>query len=219
MGNIIDNNIIVGKEDVFSKIEQINEITKKYTIIHFLGLYLQFSYNEDFFTNFTKKTIKVEIPKYDSKLQKIEENKKIVQLTIEEFYNYYNALMNSLNIFIENKLSKKLESLDEVKRESFGYDESSFCPICEENKVDISLPCSHFFCEKCIKTWASKSGTCPLCRIKIEYNKQKENTTPAGIDGSERWFIITKDEETNQEIKKKNVEILLKLTKDLFDNS
>ena len=213
---ILPDNIIVGKDDVYSKIEEINEITKKHTIIDFIGSYLNFSYSEDLLTTFTKKTIKVEISKFDLNLQKIEKEKKVTRLTIEEFYNYYNALKNSLNNLIENRLTQKISCLDEEAKESFGSEENSFCPICEENKVDIRLPCSHFFCEKCIKGWMSKSGTCPLCRVKLEI---KGNSTPAGIKGSERWFVITKDEKTNQEIKKDSIEIFLKLTNDLVNNS
>lgn len=96
-----------------------------------------------------------------------------------------------------------------------GGDDSSLCPICEENNVDISLPCSHFFCEKCIKTWVIKSETCPLCRIKLQYNK--DNETPAGITGSNSWSVITQDEQIKQELKKESIEILLKLTDDFFN--
>lgn len=45
----------------------------------------------------------------------------------------------------------------------------SDCAICLSNidgkcKLDS---CSHEFCFKCIKKWAKKNNTCPMCRAKI----------------------------------------------------
>jgi hypothetical protein len=114
------------------------------------------------------------------------------------------------------KLEERLSQLSDKADKSFGEDESSFCPICEDQKVDISLPCSHFFCEKCINNWIIKSDTCPLCRIKLE---KSTGTTPdmtPQIIGAERWSVLSKDENLDQEVKKDNIDILLKLTNELF---
>ena len=81
------------------------------------------------------------------------------------------------------------------------------------------MPCSHFFCEKCINSWVIKAGTCPLCRVKLQYNKKNEIVTPTGIKGTGKWDVIDNDEKTNQEIKKDSIEILLKLTNELFNKS
>ena len=214
MGSIW-NNYIVKKEDVEKNIEKINDLTKKNTLMDFIGLYLEFSIDETFSSS--KKIIKVIVKKFNSKENKIENEENIVRLTIEEFYSYYNALMNSLNIFYEQKLVERFSTLGEKDFQTLGADESSFCPICEENKVEVSLPCSHFFCEDCIKSWVIKSETCPLCRFKLKYNKNNErNQIPAGIEGSQRWSIINNDEEMKQQIKKENIDIFLKLTNNLF---
>ena len=214
MGTLWDNSL-VEKEDVESKITKINELTKNCTILEFIGIYLEFSIKEE--NVFSKKIIKVKAKKFNVNLQKVNDDHKTFHLTLEDFYNYYNALMNSLNIIVRKKIGERMSTLTEEEIETFGSDESSLCPICEENKVDISLPCSHFFCENCIKSWVIKSETCPLCRLKLEYNKQNENSTPAGIKSSKRWSVISYDENDKQEMKKDSIDVLLKLTHEFFD--
>ena len=154
MGTLWDNSL-VEKEDVESKITKINELTKNYAILEFIGIYLEFSIKEE--NVFSKRIIKVKAKKFNCNLQKVNDDHKTFYLTLEDFYNYYNALMNSLNIIVRKKIGERMSTLTEEEIETFGSDESSLCPICEENKVDISLPCSHFFCENCIKSWVIKS--------------------------------------------------------------
>ena len=39
------------------------------------------------------------------------------------------------------------------------------CTICSEvYKHPVRLPCSHTFCDACIKTWLSSQKSCPICR-------------------------------------------------------
>ena len=214
MGNKWDN-YIVKKEEVEKNIERINELAKKYALIEFICLYLEFSLDESVF--FSNKIIKVIVKKFNLKEGIIEDEFNIVRLTIEEFYTYYNALMNSLNIFYEKKLEERLKTLVEDDFGNIDNDESSLCPICEEKKVQISLPCFHFFCEQCIKTWVIKSDTCPLCRFKLKNNKEnKEKGTSVDIEGIQRWSIFSNNEVIQQEIKKDNLDIFLKLTNNLF---
>ena len=124
--------------------------------------------------------------------------------------------MNSVDYFYNQKLIKRIKTLGSKSFDNYGSDESSLCPICDENKVEVSLPCSHFFCEKCIKSWVIKSETCPLCRFKLKIKKDNEKDVGAGIEGSQRWDIINNDEEFKNQIKEDNKDLLLKLTKDLF---
>ena len=212
MGNVWENSI-VKKEDVEKNIENINYLTKKGAIMEFTGLYLDFSMDKDLFSH--KKIIKVIIKKYDQE-KGIDSKKRSVRLTIEQFYSFYNALMNSVDYFYNQKLIKRIKTLGSKSFDNYGSDESSLCPICDENKVEVSLPCSHFFCEKCIKSWVIKSETCPLCRFKLKFKKDNEKDVGAGIEGSQRWDIINNDEEFKNQIKEDNKDLLLKLTKDLF---
>ncbi len=208
------NKTILKKDDVEANIKTINDITKKPLIMEFIGLSLKFSLKKD--SLFSKKhVIKVKIHKYNINDGKIEQGEKKVNLNIEQFYKYYNALVNSLSSFYEQKLGERLTRLSIASNKSFGADESSFCPICEENKVNLSLPCNHFFCEQCINDWIIKSDTCPLCRLKLQKKATKDGSTPK-IVGSEYWSILDNDEALNEEIKKDNVDSLLRLTKDLF---
>ena len=209
MGNVWKNSI-VKREEVEKSISKINEFTKTYTLMDLTGLYLTFSIDESVL--FSNKIIKVIVYKFNSQKGIVVDQEKIVRLTIDEFYNYYNALMNSLSIFYETKLEMKLKDLGE---KDFDNDESSLCPICEERKVEISLPCSHFFCEQCIKQWVIKSESCPLCRCKLKHSQKEEKETPAGIEGTDRWSLLSNDNNINQEIRKDSIDIFLKLT-DLF---
>jgi len=209
------NKTILKKDDVEANIKTINDITKKPLIMEFIGLNLLFSLKKD--SLFSKKhVIKVKIKKYNEKDGIIEKGERKVNLSIEQFYKYYNAIVNSLSTFYEQKLGQRLEHLSIASEKNFGEDESSFCPICEENKVDLSLPCNHFFCEQCINDWIIKSNTCPLCRIKLQKKTTMDSSTPK-IVGSEYWSILDNDENLAEEAKKDNMDRFLKLTKELFD--
>ena len=166
-----------------------------------------------------KKIIKVIVKTFDPEKGIIENNKKIIHLTLDQFCNYYNALMNSLSIFCETELENKLNTLGEKGLKDLSSGESGMCPICEEEKVDVSLPCSHFFCEDCIKAWVIKSSTCPMCRYQLKRNTENEKKgRPAGIEGSNKWLILEDDDKIKQEIKKDNINRFLKLTNDYFIN-
>lgn len=49
--------------------------------------------------------------------------------------------------------------------------EHKSCPICFDDYVDTSMvlstECLHFFHEHCLKKWAEKNRTCPICRTAI----------------------------------------------------
>ena len=212
MGDAWDKSAI-GKEEVLAAINKINEIFNKNAVMEFFGLNLNFYLDKD--KHFQKKIlIQATVKNYDPNLQTIGKQAKKVDLTIEEFYNYYNSLMSSLPIFYEQKLERTYSIMGKKERERLGSEDTSSCPICEENKVDVSLPCHHFFCEECIKAWVIKSETCPLCRLKLKFNKYDKS--PAGISGSNKWDVLSKDEEMNQESKRDSIDTVLKLTNKLF---
>ena len=214
MGNVWDKSI-VKKEEVQKNIEEANELVQKDPIMDFIGLYLDFSINEELPG---KKIIKANIRKYSSQ-EGIDNRKGETRLTIEQFYSFYNALMNSMDYFYEKKLLKGKKTLTDENFDKIGPEESNTCPICEEDKVEVRLPCSHFFCEDCIKSWVIKSETCPLCRLKLKYNeKNKKKGDATGIEGSQRWDIINNDDEFKEQMKQENKDLFLKITKDLFYN-
>ena len=176
MGNIWEKSNKT-REEVLKDIKNTNKITKTDVFKNFTGTKLKFELKDSFFekTN-SKNIIEVNIASY--KINTFIFNK-TVYIDLDEFYNFYECLINSTILFFEDKNFSKKEIED-------GND---LCPICEEEKVDTMLECSHFFCNQCIKTWLlKKNNSCPLCRFQIKIDKNKGE-----IDGK-NWNIIDFDE-------------------------
>ena len=204
MGNNNDwKNTDKNRTDVLDKIKNINEITKKFIFIDKTELFLEFS--------FKNSKIKVIIMDYYKQLGVFDTNKRTKYIEIKKFYQYFNTLMNSLNIFYGEIIQERISKLNDEERENYSMDGEGLCPLCLDKKVNFSLPCSHFFCEDCIKLWMLKSETCPLCRIKLKCNKK----TPDGIVGSERWTVFDSKIDQNQ-MNQYNEEIFMDLTNNLF---
>ena len=52
------------------------------------------------------------------------------------------------------------------------------CPICrddfkEHSKV-VRLACTHMFCLECLKQWLNQRNTCPLCRLSLPVEEDKD---------------------------------------------
>ena len=206
MGNFWENSELK-REEVQKNIFQINEITKSLSFMKKMNLYLIFQLDDESPINRkSRKIIKVKAYDYDKKKGIAQKRNKSLHITIENFYKYFNMLMNSKSAFLAAQINESFQ-----KGESnLGEDESGFCPICSDNKVNLSLPCSHFFCEKCIKSWLLKSDTCPLCRIQLKLNKK----APSGVAGAQSWNIV--DELDQEQMEKENMESLISLTRKLF---
>ena len=206
MGNFWENSELK-REEVQKNIFQINEITKSLSFMKKMNLYLIFQLDDESALNRkSRKIIKVKVYDYDKKKNIAQKRNKSLHITIENFYKYFNMLMNSKSAFLAAQINESFQ-----KGESnLGEDESGFCPICSDNKVNLSLPCSHFFCEKCITSWLLKSDTCPLCRIQLKLNKK----APSGVAGAQSWNIV--DELDQEQMEKENMESLISLTRKLF---
>ena len=213
MGNFWENSEMK-REEVEKNISQINEITKTYIFTKKLKVYLIFNLDDDsIMKRNTRKIIKVNVYDYDSKKALATERKKPISISIEDFYHYFNSVMNSRTMFLSEQMkqrrkSKSKKSPGETEEEE--DDESGICPICNENKVNLSLPCTHFFCEKCIKTWLVKSDSCPMCRHKLKLNKK----SPSGVSGAQSWNII--DDLDEEQTEKEHEKSLKNLTKKIF---
>ena len=210
MGNLWEKSEIK-RDEVINNIFQINQITKTLLFMKKLKIYLVFKLDDgSLIKRNSRKIIKVTIYDYDDVKSIVQKRGKTLSITIDDFYKYFNLTMNSRSIFLTEEMKERLLKLSKSKIDIFGEDESGLCPICSENIVNLSLPCSHFFCEKCIKTWIVKSDSCPLCRCKLK----KNISTPTGVDGAQCWNVV--DDVDQDQLEKENMESLQILTKKLF---
>ena len=209
MGNFFFN-IELKREDVEKNVLDINQITKSLIYMDKYKIHLKFELDDAPIQKMSKKVIKVHIYHYDVINKTIATKSNTLHITIEDFYKYYNLLMNLRRVFLNEQMEKNINNLSTSQIKKLGEDESSICPICCENNVDMSLPCAHFFCEKCIKAWIGKNESCPLCRYKLTVNRKD----PTGIKGGQSWNII--DDVDPEQVDKENEESLQILTKKLF---
>ena len=210
MGNFWENSDIK-REEVEKNIAQINEITKTLLFMKKLKIYLIFELDDDsFIKRQSRRIIKVTIYDYEDKSSIVNKREEPILMTIEDFYKYYNLLMNSRSIFLTEQMKERMRYLKKSNNQNIDED---VCPICIENNVDLSLPCSHFFCNKCLKTWIVKSDSCPLCRYKLKINIKN----PTGVSGGKSWNVV--DDFDQDQLEKENMESLELLTKNFFFNN
>ena len=195
MGSIW-NNSNKSRDEVIEDIKIANNITLQKMFIDKTSVSISFSL-EDSGIFKSKNIIKAKVKSFKS------EQKKTLKLDLNEFYLFYNSLIDSINIFYDDKLKETIKN-GKIKDET----ESGFCPICAENTVDTMLKCYHCFCEKCIKTWLlEKTNSCPLCRLTINVDKKEE------LFESQQWEIVGKinKNEYNEETKERFYKILNKM--------
>lgn len=56
------------------------------------------------------------------------------------------------------------------------------CCICMEQKPEVTLPCTHSYCLRCIEQWNVCNRTCPLCRE--EFSGTEESWVMSEAPGS-----------------------------------
>lgn len=58
-----------------------------------------------------------------------------------------------------------------IDKEMLGPEGKAECSVCMDDVVldeeVVSLPCSHWFHETCVKAWLSEHNTCPICRTGV----------------------------------------------------
>lgn len=185
MGSIIDKNVLRVLEE---NIARANSITQTDLFFYKEGVYIDF--------NIIPKTFSTKVLSHFYYVEeKNRKNLKERELDLNEFYTFYNCLMDSKNIFLGEKIKSNIikRKSGEIK-EKEEENENEYCPICNENKVEVMLDCSHFFCQKCIKTWLfDKKNTCPLCRFKVDLKNVR-------LKEKDQWDLIDINEVENYEI-------------------
>ena len=211
MGNFWGNTYLK-KTEVEATISKINEKMRQSEINELIGAKIKFILND---SNSKNRIIKAEI---NMNTQLTKGNQKIFYLTLEQFYQYYNSLIDCMDA-LDNKECEKSYLSIEKKLEDIDTLDSDLCPICNEKKFNISLPCKHFFCQDCIKNWMIKSETCPICRcqLKKENRKEKIQKYDIGIYGAESWYVMEVDLNFLSEARKDSINVFLNINKKLFN--
>ncbi len=188
MGNIW-NKSNKAREEVLDDIKIINAITLQKIFMDKTSYSLLFSLDDNgFFKKINSKNlIKVKIKRNKNTKEKT------IKLSLDEFYVFHNSLLDSINIFYDDKIKERMTKIKN-KDES----DNGLCPICNENTINTMLKCYHCFCEHCIKTWLlEKNNSCPFCRLTINVDKKDEKIEIL------QWDIINKvnKDELDTEIK------------------
>ncbi|CAH0561238.1 unnamed protein product [Brassicogethes aeneus] len=148
-------------------------------------------------TIFWKATVQIACVKFDPDSKKIESYK---LFNLLDFLKIYSTIKSQNSAAEQSALnvSKILSSL-----ESTSIEGNTECCICFERKQDVTLPCAHSYCTKCIEEWSESHDTCPICRDKFE--------------SSEDTWVISEAPNAD-EISKEIQENLTKLTEEHSDD-
>jgi molybdenum cofactor biosynthesis enzyme MoaA len=142
-------------EQLSSDIETLNHIAKEKLPLD--NFYLQFGIDEHVNdTNVAQKKVDIKIYKVSN--EKIEEWR---STSMKTFYKILTRMQLEAAIHAH------------YSNEKHGDDEDDECPLCMDAQVEISLPCTHSFCQSCIRQWNLTSTTCPSCRRDTNMNNSK----------------------------------------------
>ncbi|KAL1509292.1 hypothetical protein ABEB36_004054 [Hypothenemus hampei] len=157
-------------EEFLDLIKELNKLAEK--CLDSKGYQLIFVVKKDSDTTiFWKATVKILCIKIDSQNQK---DSTFRILSLSQFLKAFNTIKCQIaaveqsknktdenmgfSTLLENALGS-IQANDKINNE---------CVICFERKQDVTLPCAHSFCTKCIEEWNELHDTCPICREKLD---------------------------------------------------
>ncbi|ERL92877.1 RING finger protein 141 [Dendroctonus ponderosae] len=143
-------------------------------------------------TIFWKATIQIACVRIDSETGKIPTFR---LLSLRQFLKVFRTFKSQL-LAARQSCSHMEMRLSTIMEGTISPDSSNDCVICFERKQEVTLPCAHSFCSKCIKEWNEVHDTCPICRERLE-------------NPNDAWVIseVPKAEEISCEIKKSLMEL------------
>ena len=139
MGNFWENSELK-REDVEKNIADINQITKSLIYMDKYKIHLKFELDDVPIQKMNRKIIKVKIYNYDEKKKEISNKLNSLHIAIEDFYKYYNLLMNLRRVFLNEQMEKNINNLSTSQIKKLGEDKifKFECTIESEN-LKLSL--------------------------------------------------------------------------------
>eukprot|EP00658_Telonema_sp_P-2_P004586 TRINITY_DN11703_c0_g1_i10.p1 TRINITY_DN11703_c0_g1~~TRINITY_DN11703_c0_g1_i10.p1 ORF type:complete len:209 (+),score=53.11 TRINITY_DN11703_c0_g1_i10:156-782(+) len=86
----------------------------------------------------------------------LEESGTRTKISIKQFYDILAVLEQAQSSSLSvSQIMRSLSDSDSAERE---------CCLCMNNLSNVSLACSHSFCQDCLDNWLQREETCPMCR-------------------------------------------------------
>lgn len=143
------------------------------------------------------------------KLEGLQANEKKLEENLETLRQQLIEKQNQLAK--QEDITRKAEEM--AKKVLVEKMEDEFtCIICQELFIEATtLPCSHSFCDYCLKSWLRKKKTCPICRTDIKGTSVRSIV----LDSAVEKIVDTMDQETKtrrrtviEERKNKNIPVI-----------
>eukprot|EP00656_Telonema_subtile_P014148 TRINITY_DN17212_c0_g1_i1.p1 TRINITY_DN17212_c0_g1~~TRINITY_DN17212_c0_g1_i1.p1 ORF type:complete len:185 (+),score=41.69 TRINITY_DN17212_c0_g1_i1:176-730(+) len=88
-------------------------------------------------------------------LRTVDGHESRTKISLKQFYEILAVLEAAQSSAV--RVSELVQDLNDS-------DAAAECCLCMENTSNVSLACSHAFCEECLSEWLAREETCPLCR-------------------------------------------------------